>query len=373
MQPGDPAAVGWEHATVYALEVATGRLMAARPLPDPVPVAAMIVDGSTLHVLATRHGEPIFWYALDAFDLRPRHRRAIALDRAAHWDVLEAWASADGGIWMEMEATPGGRRTYAFALNDRVAIAPTAKQLASDNVAAPRDACCVGHTLYAPSGGAWDEIGNAGTPPAIWQLDPQAEAVAEEAGAPWARTELTGPRSHAHALAAGGAVSAVALAVDPSKERRALVQAILVDRVSGVVRAQSPVERLATRGNCAESARLARRPNGDVIFQCVTSEGEPASDIWRVTPSGELIAFPLPRETMLLDAALGDALLMHAETRGGGAIVGAVDIDRERLLGKRASTLWSIETPDLGGSTTIYAGAGHVLARGAQAVAAIRV
>jgi hypothetical protein len=376
MQPGDPSAVGWEHATVYALEVATGRVVAARPLPDPVPVAAMIVDGSTLHVLATRHGEPVFWYALDAFDLRPRHRRALALDRAAHWDVLEAWASADGGLWMEIEASPGGRRTYAFALSERVTIAPGAGQPTSEDAAAPRDACCVGHMLYAPSAGAWDESGNAGTPPVIWQLDPQAQPAAEgeaSVAAPWARTELTGPRSHAHALAAGGAVSAVAVAVDPAKERRALVQAIVVDRVSGVVRAQSPVERLATRGTCAESARLARRPNGDVIFQCVTAEGEPASDIWRVTPTGDLIAFPLPRETMLLDAALGDALLMHAETRGGGAIIGAVDIDRERLLGKRASTLWSIETPDLGGATTVYAGAGHVLARGAHAVAAIRV
>jgi hypothetical protein len=39
----------------------------------------------------------------------------------------------------------------------------------------------------------------------------------------------------------------------------------------------------------------------------------------------------------------------------------------------RAQTIWSIETPDLGGSTTVYAGAGHVLARGAQALAAIRL
>jgi hypothetical protein len=380
MEPGDPSAVGWEHATIYAIEAATGRVAAVRALPDPVPVAAMVVDGATLHVLATRHGEPVFWYALDAFDLRPRHRRALALDRAGHWDVLEAWCSADGGIWMEIEAAPGGKRTYAFAIQERVALVQAANQANSDDVAAPRDACCVGQTLYAPCSGAWDETGNAGTPPAIWQLDPQApEAESGEAGeprgdvAPWARAELTGPHSHAHALAAGGAVSAIAVAHDPSKERRALVQAIVVDRVSGVVRSQSPVERLPTRGASGESARLARRPNGDMIFQCVTAEREPASDIWRVTPSGELIALPLPRDNMLLDAALGDALLMHAETRGGGAIVGAVDIDRERLLGKRASTLWSIETPDLGGSTTVYAGAGHVVARGAHAVAAIRV
>jgi hypothetical protein len=167
-------------------------------------------------------------------------------------------------------------------------------------------------------------------------------------------------------------VSAVAVAIDPTKERRALVQAMMVDRESGVVRAQSMVERLATRGEC-EGARLARRPNGELVFQCTDGEGAPSSDLWRIGPSGELTPFPFPRETMLLDAALGDSLLAHAELKGGKVLVSALDIDKERLLGKRAKTIWSIETPDLGGSTTVYAGGGHVLARGAHALAAIRV
>jgi hypothetical protein len=340
-----------------------------RALPDPVPIAAMLVEGSTLHVLATRHGEPVFWYALDAFDLRPRHRRALALDRAARWDVLEAWASSDGGLWLELEATPGGKRTYAFVRDDKVAIVARANErILNDAVIAPRDACCVGQTLYAPRAGDWDDAGN-GTPPSIWQLDPADDGALE----PWARTGLTGPRSHAHALAAGGVVNAIAVAVDPMKERRAQVQAIVVDRTSGVVRAQSQVERLGLRGPCGDVARLARRSNGDLLFQCVDPEGSPASDLWRVSASGELLAFPLPRESLLLDAALGDTVLAHTETRGGRVLVSALDIDKERLLGKRATTVWSIETPDLGGSTTVYAGAGHVFARGAQALAAIRV
>ena len=326
----------------------------------------MIVDGEIVHVLATRHGEPVFWYALDAFDLRPRHRRALSLDRAAHWDVLEAWASADGGIWMELDATGGDRRVYAFAKDDTVILAPRAKE-ATEPELAPRDACCVGHTLYAPSAGAWDAGGN-GTPPLIWQLDPAGDG----APGPWASSTVTGPRSHAHALAGGGAVSAVAVASDPTKERRALVQAMIVDRETGVVRAQSPVERLATRGDC-EGARLARRPSGELVFQCTDSEGLPSADLWRIGPGGEITAFPLPRESLLLDATLGDALLAHAELKGGKVLISALDIDKERLLGKRAKTIWSIETPDLGGSTTVYAGGGHVLARGAQALAAIRV
>src|SRR5580704_12377884 len=64
MPAADPAAHGWEHATVFALEVSTGRVVARRELPDPAPVAAMLVESGVLHVLATRHGEPVFWYAL---------------------------------------------------------------------------------------------------------------------------------------------------------------------------------------------------------------------------------------------------------------------------------------------------------------------
>jgi hypothetical protein len=330
----------------------------------------MIVDGAIVHVLATRHGEPVFWYVLDAFDLSPRHRRALALDRAAHWDVLEAWASADGGIWMELDASGGGRRVYAFAKDDTVTLAPRAKEATEPDLA-PRDACCVGHTLYAPSAGVWDDAGN-GTPPSIWQLDP-----AGDIDSPWASSDVIGPSSHAHAIAGGGTVTAVAVAGDPNnrqqpRAKHALVQAMIVDRDTGVVRAQSPVERFVTRGSC-EGARLARRPNGELLFQCTDADGLPISDVWRIATSGEMAAFPLPREPLVLDAALGDSLLVHAELKGGNVLVSALDIDKERLLGRRAQTIWSIETPDLGGSTTVYAGAGHVLARGAQALAAIRL
>src|SRR5947209_4076338 len=42
MAPVDDAAPGWEHATIYAIDVETGRVLASRALPDPMPVAAMI-------------------------------------------------------------------------------------------------------------------------------------------------------------------------------------------------------------------------------------------------------------------------------------------------------------------------------------------
>ncbi len=380
--PSDPDAAGWEHATVYALDAASGRILAERLLPDPVPVAAMILDGESVHVLATRHGEPVFWYALDAYDLKPRHRRPLLLDiasvdRGGRWDVLDAWASADGGIWLELDSAALGKRAYGFAIEDRVTLVPqTAASFplaTGTEFVAPDDACCVGHTLYTPRAGVWDDAGSA-TPPSLWQLDPATANNVIAAEEPWARTGVTGPRSHVHALAGEGVISAIAVAVDPTRERRALVQSLSVDRATGVVRAQSDVARFAAREASGDTARLARRPSGEVLFQMIAPDGAPASDLWRAAPDGSLSAMPLPNGRLILDAALGDAVLAHYEVRGGRVVVAAIEVDREgRLLGRRATTLWSVETPDVGGSATIYAGAGHVFARGSTGLAAIRV
>ena len=382
--PSDPDATGWEHATIYALDALSGRVISERLLPDPVPVAAMILDGESLHVLATRHGEPVFWYALDAYDLKPRHRRPLFVDiasveRGGRWDVLDAWASADGGIWLELDSVAVGKRAYGFAIEDRVtlvpqyAAAPGTAGAGAGEFVAPDDACCVGHTLYAPRAGVWDDAGSA-TSPSLWQLDPSTASSVLMVEEPWARTGVTGPRSHMHALAGDGVVSAIAVAVDPTRERRALVQAMSVDRASGVVRAQSEVARFPARDATGDTARLARRPSGEVLFQLVGADGTPASDLWRAAPDGTLSAMPFPNGKAILDASLGDAVLTHYEGRGGRVIVAGIEIDRSgRLLGRRAQTLWSVETPDLGGSATIYAGAGHVFARGSSGVAAIRV
>ncbi|MBV9949294.1 MAG: hypothetical protein JOZ69_20765, partial [Myxococcales bacterium] len=80
MMPRDPNAPGWEHAVIYALDIRTGAELARRPLADPVPVAAMVVEGGLVHVVATRRGEPIFWYALSPADLVPQHRRIVNLE-----------------------------------------------------------------------------------------------------------------------------------------------------------------------------------------------------------------------------------------------------------------------------------------------------
>jgi len=119
LEPPSAEAPGWEHAVVYALDAARGAVVAHRTLADPSPVAAMVVEGRVLHVLATRPGEPVFWYALGTPDLVPVHRRLVDLDLdARHADVLDAWASPDGGLWLEIEAAAGddraSRRSFTF-------------------------------------------------------------------------------------------------------------------------------------------------------------------------------------------------------------------------------------------------------------------
>jgi hypothetical protein len=383
MRPREDEAPGWEHAVIYALEAETGRVIARRALPDPVPVAALVVEGGVVHVIATRKGEPIFWYALQAVDLVPRHRRLVLLDRdARHEDVLDAWASPDGGLWLELEGALGGTRgrAYAFAPEgDGIAVAQTHEEdLAGPEWGAPaRDACSDGHTLFAPLGTA-----SAGAQPAVWRVEPKMVAPDAAAGGvleppakgAWARAELAGENARVHAMSAEGVVSFVAAAQDPDRPDRALVQAMGVDKSSDVTRWKTNVERVPLRAPLGDRARIARRQNGELLFQSMRVDGTPSSDLVCARSDGRLGSIVLGAgNKFLLDAALGDLVLAHHEAKTGRVTVGGFEIDREgRLLGRRSVVKWTVDTEDLGGSTTVYAGAGQILVRGARGLAALR-
>jgi hypothetical protein len=379
MMPRDASAPGWEHAVLYAIDVRTGVEVARRVLPDPVPVAAMVVDAGVLHVVATRRGEPIFWYALSPADLVPRHRRIVAFpDGARHDDVLEAWATPDGGLWLELDATLGadGRHALVYAFADGAGNSPAAYShqdvLEDEGAATARDACAGGHELFAPVDGRWSE--DAPVPPAISRLRPAADGTTEEDAA-WVHATVVGPNAQIHALGGEGVVCAVAAAEDPARPERTRVEAFAVDRASGVVRWRAQADRVSAKPRLGEAARIARRPNGELLFQSLGADGAPCTPLLCARPDGRLDVIALgTRGTYVLDAALGDLVLAHRETKDGRVEVGGFAIDHEgRLLGRRAALRWTLDAGDLGGATTVYAGAGAVIVRGTRAVCAVRL
>ena len=382
MMPRDVGAPGWEHAVLYAIDANTGRVIARRELPDPVPVAAMVVESGTLHVVATRRGEPIFWYALSPAGLAPKHRRVVGL--ATHYDdVLEAWASPDGGLWLELEAATesDARHALAYAFADGAGATPATYRHEDDGTegtdrealrevgdAVARDACRAGHELFAPVDGRWKR--DAPVPPALSRLSPGTDRET-----PWVSATVVGPRSQIHALAVEGAVYAVAAAQDPERLDRARVEAFVVDRATGVMQWRALADRVEVKPRLGDSARVARRPNGELLFQSLGADGIPSSALLCARADGRLDAIPMgPRSRYVLDAALGDLVLAHREAKDGRVEVAGFAIDGEgRLLGRRGALRWTLDVGDLGAATTVYAGAGAVFVRGTRAVCAVRL
>ncbi len=377
MMPRDPNAGGWEHAVIYAIDSRTGVEVARRVLPDPVPVAAIVVDAGLVHVVATRKGEPIFWYALSSIDLIPRHRRIIAVPPTTHHDdVLDAWAAPDGGVWLELDAALGGDTKHALAYVFADAsgatheVATHEANVTRDGPTSARDACAGGHQLFTPVDGEWSG-GEAPIAPALSRLDPGPREEGTEAG--WVRAMVVGPRAQIHAVGGEGVVCGVAIAEDPDKPERARVDVFAVDRASGVVRWRAQSDRIVIRSPLGDAARVARRPNGELLFQGLDPEGAPHTPLLCARPDGRVDEILLgARGRWVLDAALGDLVLSHREETDGKVEVGGFAIDQEgRLLGRRAVARWSIDAGDLGGGTTVYAGGGAVVVRGARAVCAV--
>ena len=372
MMPRDVGAPGWEHAVVYAIDARTGTEVARRVLPDPVPVAAMVVQDGVLHIVATCQGEPIFWYALSPVDLVARHRRVVALE-ASHDDVLEAWSSPDGGLWLELEATsPTGSNhalTYVFA-DATGGAASTCRQEddVTESAAVARDACVGGLELYAPVDGAW--AGDVPVAPALSRLSATSDEEKQ-----WVSAAVTGPSAQIHAMAGDDVVCCVAAAEDPERRDRARVEAFEVDRASGAVRWRAQHDAVELKPGLGEGARMARRPNGEMLFQSLGADGSPSSALLCARSDGRLDAIALgTRGRYVLDAALGDMVLAHRENAEGVVELAGFSIDREgRLLGRRAALQWSIEVGNLGAATTVYAGAGVVVVRGTRAVCAVRL
>jgi hypothetical protein len=384
MMPSDPSAPRWEHAVLYVLDAQTGAEIARRVLPDPVPVAAMVVENGVVHVVSTLRDEPIFWYALTPNELVPIHRRIVALaGDLRHDDVLDAWGTPDGGLWLEIDARPeseGPARSPTYVFADPSG-APTGARARRELARAQgpvyaNDACAGGHDLFAPVEGRWDSDDDA-SPPGVLRLDrrPTDDASAPAESGPWVHASVVGPRSRIHTLCGDGVVCAVAVAEDPTKPEFARMEAFAADRSSGVVRWRAQDAKLAIKPHLGDVARVARRANGEVLFQALGPEGAPCTPLVCAGPDNRVDVILLgARGRYVLDAALGDLVLAHRENKDGRVEVGGFAIDQEgRLLGRRAVPRWSIDLGDLGGDASVYAGAGAVIVRGATAVCAVRM
>jgi hypothetical protein len=176
-------------------------------------------------------------------------------------------------------------------------------------------------------------------------------------------------------LAGEGVVCAVAAAEDPAKPDRVRIEAFAADRTTGAVLWRAQHDRIAVRSTLGDAARVARRPNGELLFQSLDAEGVPCTPLVCASSDGRLDEILLgARGPYVLDAALGDLVLAHRENREGRVEVGGFAIDHEgRLLGRRAVASWTIDAGDLGGGATVYAGAGSVVVRGARSVCTVRL
>jgi hypothetical protein len=380
MCPRDPGASGWEHAVVYRLDARNGSELARRMLPDPVPVAAMVLEADLLHVVATRQGEPIFWYALASDDLTPRHRRVAAAAAAHHDDVLDAWATPDGGLWFELDMPVTGEtsraRTYAFAdASGATSVRVHDERTRTDGQSLAHDACAGGRALFVPGDGHWDGSREP-RPPAISRfepLEPGERAVPERTT--WASASIVGPRARIHTLGGDDLIYGIASAEEPGKPDRMRVEALAIDRTNGALQWRASDDRVAVAPDLGDAARVVLRPNGELLFQRFGSDGTPATPLMCARPDGRLDAVLLgARGRYVLDAALGQSLLAHRENRDGNVEVGGFAVDRESLLlGRRAVAIWTLDVGDLGGAVTVYAGANLVVVRGARAVRAVRL
>ncbi len=379
MMPDDRSAPGWEHAVIYALDADTGAQVSRRVLPDPVSVAAMVVLSGELHIVGAGRTEPIYWYALSVAELAPRLRRVASAPGAIGYDdVLDAWATPDGGLWLELERSSGkdSIRDHAYAFADPagapLSVRMRGERAAPDGPPLARDACAGGDALFVPLLASRRADG-VDTAPALSRLQPRTEQPHHPAA--FANARLTAPRAQIHALVGKGVVYAVTAAEDPAKPDRVRIEVFAADATSGAVLWRAHDNRVALGGPWGEAARLARRPNGELLFQSLGPDGTPCTPLVCARPDGHIGTMLLgARGPYVLDAALGDLVLAHRESREGKVEVSGFAIDLEgRLLGRRAIPRWTIDTADLGGGATVYAGAGLIVVRGTRAVCALRI
>jgi hypothetical protein len=362
----------WNHATIFALEAKSGKVAARRMLPDPVPVASLVVQDALIHAVATAPEEPVFAYALTIPDLRPVHRCHVGLVDAPGADVLDAWALPGGGLWLELEGGQGSALYISVTDGHTREAAVSRLEVRVDNAGLARDACESERALFVPAEAEANPTGVLST--LLFKLEPSRESEAEHRSRPrrtaWVRTDSQGIPCRTHAIAREGLVYAAWM----GHSKTALsAQVIAVDRTTSVERWKTPVSRF-TSSSSGEHARLAY-VNGELALQGLGADGAPSSDVLLAGPGGSFEpALLATKRRFILDAALGGSLLAHDSKADGRVVVAGFSVESKAgILGRRARMYVSAETPDVGGAAAVYAGAGKILVKGERRLVAIGV
>jgi hypothetical protein len=342
---------GWQHAEVVTLEAATGRPIAQRWLPDPVPPSALVVDESAVRIVATRASEPVFLYTLEPKTLEPVARERLDAGDAAAVDIVDAWGHG-ADMWCQIETPSRAARLFAHKTDPR----PALVWLPID-VGVIREPCLADGALFVPLTGT----------------DETFRCVRIRAGnvTPIGEAASVRERTIAATLAADGAVYVVTAEPIHLEARTYEVALRVFDRETLLQRGETRSLEFFAPG--AERLRLLRRPSGELVAQLLDAQMVARSDLF-VADDHEVLRLALGNRPYVADLALGDQLVAHRELEHGRTIIAGFELDRRmHILGRRASLRWSLETPPVGSPVALYAGAGHILVRGSRALVAVAV
>ena len=363
---------------VYAIDARTGVEVARRVLPDPgAGVRRWWSRAACFTSWPHGSGEPIYWYALSAADLVPRHRRIVSLSSRPRRCARGVGDSRRRTLARARDAIGGGLQAHARLRargRGRRRCSPRDAGRFARGPAGARDACAGGRELFGPRRSTGPRERRAGPPGAVAARSDRGEGGRVGLGLRDGRRAASpdprhrGRRRRMRRRRRRG-----------SRQRadRARVEAFAVDRDSGAVAgepwatASTSSPQLGDGGARGPPAQrrgplpVPRARRCPLLAAALRAPGRQASTSSRWARAAGTSSTP---RWAIWSSRTGTG---QGRPGGGG-----------RLRHRSARVASSAVAPrpagpstlgDLGGATTVYAGAGAVVVRGARSVTAVRM